>query len=206
MILSVIFINSVAFAATEVGYNCDVLNLKILYNQKVISMISKNLINKDNRVKFILEKTNLNTEQAKFLIKECEKKELNVFTILGLMKIESNFDEKTVGSCGERGLGQLMDGTARILAKNLNIEYNPEHLFKPKYNIQLFTTHLSYLKKVYKGDIHKILTAYNRGESGLKRYMASRGDRRGSAVSVYSSKVLKSANEFKKEYDEAYKN
>lgn len=151
-------------------------------------------------VKFISNNTGLAYNESRYLLDQCDDKNLDLFLILGLMKLESNFDKMAVGTSGERGLGQLMENTAEPIAKNLGIDYDPEMLFEPKYNIELFTTQLAYLKKVFRNDVHMALTAYNRGEHGLKKYMVSRSNRSNPAKSTYSDKVIKYRNEFYNEY------
>ncbi len=186
--------------------NSSLIDLSTINNQKVVSIndINKTII-LNNKINYITNKTGLTKEEAEFLINECNKKDLNIFLVIGLIKLESNFNANLVGTSGERGLGQLMLNTAEALAENLNIEYSPEYLFEPKYNIKLFTTHLRYLKKYYDNDIHKTLTAYNRGQYGLKKYMASRSRATNRAISIYSRRVLEHMNYYYKQYLEEYK-
>lgn len=174
-------------------------------NINIAGYVSRYLINNGNRgeddkTKFISNVANLTIEESEYLLEECESKELDVFLILGLMKLESKFDKRAVGTMGERGLGQLMENTAKPIAKNLGIEYDPDKLFQPEYNIKLFTTQLRYLKKLFDNDVHKVLTAYNRGAYGLEKYMASRSRRENPAISSYSQKVLKFREEIYQEY------
>lgn len=200
------FISILSVKASENMINKDrqeKLDVGVISNQKVASFITnEKLFEENNMVIFASEKAKLSHEEAEYLVKECEKKGLDIFLTLGLMKVESDFDRMLVGTSGERGLGQIMENTARQLAKNLNLEFKPEYLFEPKYNIQLFTTHLKYLMDFYDGDIHKSLTAYNRGQNGLEKYMASRGSRRNPAISIYSDRVL----EYKHAFNESYNN
>ncbi|EOD00935.1 lytic transglycosylase domain-containing protein [Caldisalinibacter kiritimatiensis] len=181
------------------------IKIEVINNKRVAMPLDTEYLfeqaEKSKKLQFVTDMTGLSTEVSEYLIKQCELRELDIFLVLGLMKLESNFNTKAVGSKGERGLGQLMENTAKPLAKNLGLEYNPDYLFDPKYNIRLFTTQLWYLNKVLDKDIHKVLTAYNRGEYGLKKYMASRAGKRNPAVSDYSLKVLEYASKFKKQYD-----
>lgn len=209
---------TILFGSTVYGImlnqvNYKVLNLENTTGDKVISYIelhsqlltdNTEKSERNSKVNFIMDKTSFTEDIANYLIDQCKEKGLNLFMVLGLMKLESNFNPKLVGSKGERGLGQLMENTAKPLAKNLDLKYDPDLLFEPKYNILLFTTQLQYLEKVYKDDRHKVLTAYNRGQYGLKKYMASRRNSRNPAVSIYSSKVLQYANKFELEYENEY--
>jgi len=174
----------------------------VIENQKVLDNLFNNEVAYRNSIiRFIVKETRLEYDEADFLVGKCEDKNLDIFLVLGLIKVESNFNSRLVGSQGERGLGQLMENTAKPLAKNMDINYDPELLFKPEYNITLFTTQLEYLTKYLSGDIHKILTAYNRGQYGLKKYMASRGSRRNPAQSIYSDRVLQYASYYSRQYN-----
>lgn len=205
-VLIFILLTSTVYGIVLVKHDSDNPRLVVSNTKKVVNDINtKDLFNEDLEVQYIVDKTGLSKDVSKYLLDMCRKKELDIFVVLGLMKVESNFNPKVVGAKGERGLGQLMENTARPLAKNLGIEYSPEKLFDPKYNILLFTTQLKYLKTIMNNDIHKILTAYNRGEYGLKKYMASRSGRRNPAMSTYSIKVLEYANKYRKEFNEDYK-
>ncbi|WP_427338438.1 lytic transglycosylase domain-containing protein [Caloranaerobacter sp. DY30410] len=206
LVLSTILVVTLIFGSTvyAIMLNSDdynVLDLSVVNNDKVIENTEiKKYIKDYALIEYIKNKTNLTEVESAFLLKQCNEKGLNIFIVLGLMKLESNFDPNCVGTLGERGLGQLMESTARQIAFNMKKEFKPELLFDPKYNIELFTTQLKYLKVIFNGDIHKVLTAYNRGEYGLKRYMASRSWTSNPAKSTYSEKVLKYAAMFQKEY------
>lgn len=206
LMLSTILVVTLIFGSTVYAImlnnnDYNVLNLSVVNNNKVIENIEiKKHIENYELIEYIKNKTHLTEEESAFLLKQCNEKGLNIFIVLGLMKLESNFDPNCVGILGERGLGQLMESTARQIAFNMKKEFKPELLFDSKYNIELFTTQLKYLKAIFNGDIHKVLTAYNRGEYGLKRYMASRSGTSNPAKSTYSERVLKYAAMFQKEY------
>jgi len=70
------------------------------------------------------------------------------------------------------------------------------------FNLKLTITQLSYLKRVYGKDMHKALTAYNRGQQGLENYMKAEDER---GVSAYSLKVLQFASDFKEEFEKSSK-
>ncbi|RKD32561.1 lytic transglycosylase domain-containing protein [Thermohalobacter berrensis] len=214
IIVGIVLISSIVYGVSVNEREEKTLNLHTISDKKVVSKLKKITENEEKMtiksknnfdekmIDYTKNITGLTHEEVLYLLGQCKKKDLNIFVVLGLMKVESNFNKYCVGSLGERGLGQLMENTAKPLAYNLGIEYDPDKLFEPKYNILLFTTQLKYLKKLFDNDMHKVLTAYNRGQYGLKRYMASRSDRKNPAKSVYSDKVLEYAvkyqNEFKK--------
>jgi soluble lytic murein transglycosylase-like protein len=150
---------------------------------------------------YIAELTGLSDEAIGKLIKQSEVIGIDVFLLLGIIRVESNFDPYVVGALGERGLGQLMANTARPVANNMGIAYDPELLFDPEYNILLFTTQLKYLYDFYNGDIHMTLSSYNRGQYGLEKYMASRNGYTNPAMSTYSVTILEYANTYRIEFD-----
>lgn len=150
---------------------------------------------------FIVDVSGLSREDSTYLIESCENIEVDPLLILSLIRVESFFDPYLVGTSGERGLGQLMANTAKPVAESIGVEYNPDKLFEPKYNILLFTTQFKYLMDYYEGDIHKTLTAYNRGQYGLEKYIASRSSHARPEVSIYSSTILKYADEYKNQFD-----
>jgi hypothetical protein len=145
---------------------------------------------------YIHEMTNLEYDDCEFIINECKSKNIDLFVVLGVIKRESNFNPNAQGAAGERGLGQLMENTARPVAENLGYVFNPDKLYDSRYNLKLTITQIAYLMDVYDTDIHKALTAYNRGQQGLEEYM-QKNKNTNPAVSDYSLKVLQFANEYK---------
>lgn len=196
----IIYANQNANEQQKIYINCNV-------DEKIVKNISmekyKHIKEYDNLalLKYAAQLTGLNKNDIILLFEECKEKQIDVFVVLGLMKVESNFNTLTVGTKGERGLGQLMENTARPVANNLGLEYDPNKLFEPHYNIELFMTQLKYLYEFYGQDIHKTLTAYNRGQHGLQKYIASRQSTyRDLAMSEYSMKVIEYAVKFKEEF------
>ncbi len=143
--------------------------------------------------------TGLEITDCEFIVNECKDKNLDPFIVLGVIKRESNFNPKAQGAAGERGLGQLMENTARPVAENLGYIYDPEKLYDTRYNLKLTITQISYLLNSYNNDIHMALTAYNRGQQGLIEYMKNSENSK-SAVSDYSLGVLKFAKEYKENF------
>ncbi len=153
---------------------------------------------KKELIEYTQNLTKLRYDDCEFIIKECERENIDPFMLLGIIRRESNFNPKAQGFAGERGLGQLMGSTAKIVAENLGYVYDPDMLFDSRYNLKLTIAQISYLIDLYGGDEHKALTAYNRGQQGLVNYM-NMGDGKtiDSAVSDYSKTVLQYAKEYK---------
>lgn len=165
----------------------------LIYDLRNLFLKEMELIN------YTHELTNLDYDECEFIVNECKSKEIDLFVVLGVIKRESDFNPNARGAAGERGLGQLMENTARPVAENLGYIYDSDKLFDPRYNLKLTITQISYLLDVYDNDIHKALTAYNRGQQGLVEYMEGNQDSN-SAKSDYSVKVLEFANEYKEKF------
>ncbi|ACB85862.1 lytic transglycosylase domain-containing protein [Natranaerobius thermophilus] len=143
----------------------------------------------------ITDITPMNKEVAEKLLTQSENLDLEISLLLGLIEVESRFDPKNVSHAGAVGIMQIMPGTAQALADKNDFGYEYEKLFDPFYNIKLGTIQLNYLLNQYDGDIHKALTAYNRGPGGLQSYIA----RTNSAQSGFSRWVLEEAERFEEE-------
>lgn len=155
-------------------------------------------------IQYIQNLTGLNYDYCEFLVEECKVKKLDPFIALGVMKRESNFNPDAKGAAGEQGLGQLMENTAKVIAKNLGYTYKHDMLLDPEFNIKLTTTQLSYLNRIYNKDMHKTLTAYNRGQQGLKDFIESKDE---NGISDYSVKVLYFAEVYREGFHkEAFEN
>jgi soluble lytic murein transglycosylase-like protein len=137
------------------------------------------------------ENRGLPGELGTVLWDECRRANIDPTLVLAVIEAESAFrpgatNVNTSGTA-DRGLMQLNDATARMLARNLGRpDYQPEiHSYDPTVNMKLGIYLLGYLNQRYAGDVDKLLTAYNRGEYGLEVYMANRG----TARSEYSERV-----------------
>lgn len=122
----------------------------------------------------IAEKTKLNYEAASMVLYYARKFELKPSLILATIDLESEFEQYCVGDDGDRGYMQIIPGTEKWLAETfeetLEIEYDPEKIFEPEYNIGLGVAYLSLLKNAYGEDYNRILSEYNRGPYNLKAY------------------------------------
>lgn len=118
--------------------------------------------------------------------------------VLGLFITESrcNPNARNVNNDGtvDRGLGQINDRLAPSLWQQVfpNEPYCPQKLFDPVINAKLTVAHFNNLAESYQNP-HTILTAYNRGEGGMRTYQRTYGTSR----SKYSKEVLQNAMAFK---------
>ncbi|PIE54311.1 MAG: lytic transglycosylase [Dethiosulfovibrio peptidovorans] len=81
--------------------------------------------------------------------------------VRSVISVESAWRPDALSSKGARGLMQLMPGTARMLG------VDPDD---PVQNIEGGVKYLSMLSEKYKGNLEKILAAYNAGPSRVDQY------------------------------------
>ncbi|QSX07103.1 lytic transglycosylase domain-containing protein [Sedimentibacter sp. zth1] len=171
---------------------------KILNTKELITPIK---VIENQLLVFVNVETGLKYNECNFMINKCKEKDIDIFLLLGLLKKESGFNPSSTGSSGEMGLAQLMEKTARHYSTQLGYEYSQKIIYDPVTNIDLAIEHLSYLKKLYNGDKHKILTAYNRGTKGLENYIeAKRSPYEELGMSTYSVDTLQYSEEFKEQF------
>lgn len=133
---------------------------------------------------------------------------------LGKIQLESQFNPDSVGLNRDRsgkvisadiGLWQINSKTAPWLWTKVfpGIDYIADYevaegviidsrLLDPVINTKLGSWYHGYLLRQYKGDRDQAHTAYNRGERGLEKWVASRG----TARSPYSTKVISLSNKW----------
>lgn len=150
----------------------------------------------EDRAKEISEGTPLDYKSALILLEYAEEYDLNPSLILSVIEVESNFNQWEVGSSKDRGFMQIIPSTEKWLAKDfgkeIGLNYNPDRIFDPEYNIGLAAAYLNLLKENYGDNYDRILSEYNRGPSNLKRYY----QKHGTYSTSYSRKVLKAEEKY----------
>ncbi|MBR6614293.1 MAG: lytic transglycosylase domain-containing protein [Clostridia bacterium] len=84
--------------------------------------------------------------------------------IYAVIKQESNFNKDAVSSAGAKGLMQIIDPTAKQMARRIDsIDDKNYDVFDPYTNIHIGTKYLSYLIKYFYGNYYLAIIAYTAG-------------------------------------------
>lgn len=97
--------------------------------------------------------------------------ELDPYFVAAVIRVESRFFSVAESRRGAKGLMQLMPETARWVAQQMNLEYRPELLEDPQYNIRLGCWYLSNLLAQFDGNPFLVLAAYNGGRGRVTRWL-----------------------------------
>lgn len=87
---------------------------------------------------------------------------VNPALMKAVMKQESHFNPNARSPVGAQGLMQLMPATAR--------RFGVSDSFNPAQNIEGGAKYLAYLNKMFRGDLTKVIAAYNAGEGNVKKH------------------------------------
>jgi soluble lytic murein transglycosylase len=99
--------------------------------------------------------------------------------VLAIARRESEFNPVVASPAGARGLMQLMPATARAVARDLEVAYDPSDLLGDAvYNARLGAAYLDRLRNRYGGNILLVAAAYNAGPSRAATWIEARGDPR----------------------------
>ena len=123
---------------------------------------------------------------ADAILRESKLRGFDPLFIMAVIAHESRFKVEARGSHGEIGLMQLKPATAAWVSRLNGLRWDGcESLTNPVTNIRLGTRYLAMLRKKFDARDYHYLTAYNLGETRLRRFL-----RRSKAPVVYSNKVI----------------
>lgn len=94
----------------------------------------------------------------------------------GLVREESNFNQKIKSHAGACGLSQLMPTTASGVASRMGLSFSAADIWTPATNLKIGAYYLNSLHKRYNGDSALTLAAYNAGEGNMDKWLALRPD------------------------------
>ena len=102
--------------------------------------------------------------------------------VFALARQESEFNPNAGSKVGAQGLMQIMPATAKLIAKQHAIKYNPAQLMNPQVNVTLGAAHLGDLVADHDGSYVLTLVSYNAGPRRSREWLAEYGDFRAGQV------------------------
>jgi len=94
------------------------------------------------------------------------------YLVLAIIRTESRFHTKADSIAGAKGLMQIMPETGDWIARQMKLDgYSREKLYDPGFNIQMGIWYLTYLDKNFRGNLPKMLAAYNAGEQKVRKWL-----------------------------------
>lgn len=121
-------------------------------------------------MKKILIKVNYPEKYTNYVEKYAKEYEIEKELIYAIIKAESNFKEDAISKKEAMGLMQILESTAKDVAKNIDLEISKEKLLEPEININLGTKYLSLLIEKY-NNLELALAAYNAGIGNVDRWI-----------------------------------
>ncbi|MDQ3649282.1 MAG: transglycosylase SLT domain-containing protein [Acidobacteriota bacterium] len=108
------------------------------------------------------------------ITQEARARNLDPYTVAGLIRQESVFNPRAASSANAYGLMQLLVPTGRLMAKRAGVErpVNVTALFEPRLNIQLGTSYMRDNIDKF-GRIEYVAAAYNAGPGRIGPWRAS---------------------------------
>lgn len=99
---------------------------------------------------------------------------LDPYLVAAVIRAESRFRPQATSPQGARGLMQIMPETGRWAAQQMKMDYNPDWLYEPEYNIRIGCWYLANLLQEFGEDPVLALAAYNGGQSNVKKWLDER--------------------------------
>lgn len=133
----------------------------------------------------------LSARFQKYIDGKCKSYGISTNVVMGCIRVESNFQTQIMGDNGKAyGLMQVQKQWHKERMKKVGAT----NLLDPYDNVAVGIDYLAELYKIYNGNWHKALMAYNGGHAYCKRRV-----RAGLVNSPYSRRVMNYAEDFKKE-------
>jgi soluble lytic murein transglycosylase-like protein len=129
---------------------------------KVISNFGAGASAKSNDWNWWAKQRNRRSSYDAFIDRYAAQYRVDPVLVRAVIAVESNFDPRCVSNKGARGLMQLMPENAR--------EYGVRNVFDPEENIRGGVHNLADLLARYRGDLHRVLAAYNAGGGAVSKY------------------------------------
>jgi soluble lytic murein transglycosylase len=99
---------------------------------------------------------------------------LDPYLVASLIRQESEFNPGAISRANALGLMQVLPGTGKKLAKDMNIRhFSPDQLLTPNTNIQLGTRYFKQLLERFNGTPEYALAAYNAGTNRVDDWLSA---------------------------------
>lgn len=143
-----------------------------------------------------IEKLPMDYEEQKFLYKLCERFQIPYNLILAQIRCESNFNNDTIGTCGDTGYMQILPSWDKYLEQELNRKVDLKDSFDNLESGVLLLYYNLLSAKEYDGKEKYIraLNAYNQGGKNSLEY----AKRNGWNAWGYGKRVYKTFQEYEK--------
>jgi len=105
-----------------------------------------------------------------FIFRYSAEYDLDPFLVMAVIRVESSFRAGAVSPVGATGLMQLMPNTAADLAGRMGIDFEPDDLRDPAFNIRMGSFYLRRLINIF-GHQDTALAAYNAGMGNVRRWL-----------------------------------
>ena len=139
----------------------------------VIIIIIIAIILKIFNVYDLIKKQIYKQDYSEYVNKYAEINEIDPMWIYSIIKVESNFNKDATSNSGAKGLMQIMESTAKDMAKNLNLEnFTGEMLYNPEINIMLGTKYFKELLNKYNQNYYLAIAAYNAGHGNVDKWIS----------------------------------
>ena len=103
-------------------------------------------------------------EYSEYVNKYAQINDIDPMWIYAIIKVESDFDANATSNSGAKGLMQLMDDTAKEIARDLELrDFESNMLYSPEINIMLGTKYFDELLAKYNENYYLAIAAYNGG-------------------------------------------
>ncbi|MDI6785330.1 MAG: tetratricopeptide repeat protein [bacterium] len=110
-----------------------------------------------------------------FVSKYAKAYKLDPYLILAVIREESRYDPLALSKADARGLMQIIPKTGKNVAKKINIAFDINKLFIPKWNIKMGSWYLKELIVNYRGNKVLALAAYNGGPKNVDLWVTKYG-------------------------------
>lgn len=101
-----------------------------------------------------------------------QKYELDPFFVAAIIRVESNYEVKTVSRKGAFGLMQLMPDTSDwIIERGKFAEAYKQQLHDPAVSIELGSWYLNWMQKQFNGNMIAVIAGYNAGHGKVSQWL-----------------------------------